>query len=243
MTRFEYYGRIADADVADTHQNGRYMAQKDGEKYVPADVIKKLQLDDGDTMLDIGCGMGLTLLPVAAIAKFVDCCDHPKVIEKLKSRGLPTNVMAYGGDFLDVKFPRKYKKVNCYSVLPVMPDEKTLYAFVDKIIDLMEPDGMALLGDLANTDKRARFVTSKRGAAFQAEWEKRQAAANDEDKISKFVDPAEKVIVMGDQDVLKLAAHIRTRGYHAYIMNQPSNLPFGNTREDIVIVGPERESE
>jgi len=40
---------------------------------------------------------------------------------------------------------------------------------------------------------------------------------------------------------MKILLHARKKGFHSYLLEQPSNLPFGNSREDILIVGPEYE--
>ena len=242
MTHFDIYGRMAAAGVDEIHQNGRYLIQKDSEKHVPADVIKKLRLQSTDTVRDIGCGMGTNLYPMAKIAAHVTGCDHPNVIQNIKMKNSPENVSFFGGNFLHTDFPQKYKKLVAYSVLHALPDKETLYAFVEKTLSLCEDDGIILFGDMANVDKKARFLDSKRGAAFQEEWARLSSEYGQSDDMSRFREEQDTAVIVGDQFILDLLKYIRGKRFHAYICDQPSNLPFGNTREDIIIYGPEYEN-
>ena len=40
---------------------------------------------------------------------------------------------------------------------------------------------------------------------------------------------------------LKIIEYIRRKNFHAYVLDQPPNLPFGNTREDILVLSLENE--
>ena len=44
-----------------------------------------------------------------------------------------------------------------------------------------------------------------------------------------------------DNHVLNFLKHIRLQGFHAYILAQSSQLPFGHTREDILVIHPEKD--
>ncbi len=245
MTHFDVYGRMADAGVLEVHQNGRHLAQQEGEKFVPADVMQKLCINKDDVFLDIGCGMGLNLFPIANIVKQAVCCDHQNVITKLKNeKKLPANVKTISGNFTELDFgTQKFTKILAYSVVPALPTTEIVYAFVDKALNILSPNGRVLLGDIANTDKKKRFINSKRGKEFQKEWEKLCASLSANDEVAAFRTEKDTAVVMDDEYVLNLIKHIRSSGFHAYIVDQPQNLPFGNTREDILIVGPEYKRE
>lgn len=241
MPHYNTYGKMAaDTAIESITQNGRYHAQKDAEQYVSIDVIQKLVPDAHDSFLDIGCGLGLNLIPISARVSRAAGCDHPNVINRLKQQSPDLNADLIGGDFFEIEFTRPYSKVLAYSVLPSLPDLYTVKAFIDKTLALLEPAGRALLGDLANIDKKKRFLKSERGVAFQKEWEVLSSDYRKQDDISAFLVEADKrAVIIDDNTILDLIMHIRKQGFHAYMVDQPQKLPFGNTREDILILGPE----
>lgn len=241
MTHYDVYGRMAVADLSETTQNGRYPAQQAGEKLVPKDVMAKLEINAEDSFLDIGCGLGLNLEPISKIARVCAACDHPNVIAKLKEKRGEIKADLYSGNFLELDFDRTYTKILAYSVLPALPDKEALYAFVEKALSLLDTKGRMLLGDLGNSDKKKRFLNSERGKAFQAEWERLCREQNAGEDAAGFQTEDDGAVAIDDRFILDLMAFIRTKGFDAYLFDQPSNLPFGNTREDLLVVGPEYE--
>ena len=237
MTHFDMYGKIAKQDINDTCQNGRYAIQKDAEANIPGDIIEKLKITAEDSFLDIGCGLGLNLKPVSEIVSRAVGCDHENVVEKARTRAGNSSELI-GGNFFDINFSEKFDKILAYSVLPALPDEKMVFDFVDKALSLLKPSGRMLLGDLANNDKKKRFVNSARGREFQKQWDQQSSAQNDDENLSSFSD-AGPAVEFDDKLVLRLIGYIRDKGFHAYVVDQPQNLPFGNSREDVLVVGPE----
>ena len=55
-----------------------------------------------------------------------------------------------------------------------------------------------------------------------------------EDPFSVFADAA-AVGTLDDKSILGLLERYRQRGHHAYAVPQRSDLPFGHTREDILV--------
>ena len=245
MPHFESYGKMAqNNNIASITQNGRYHAQKGAEQYVSIDVIQKLEPNAQNSFLDIGCGLGLNLIPISARVSHAIGCDHPNVINRLRQQSPDLNAELIGGDFLEIEFTQTYSKILAYSVLPSLPDLNRVETFIDKTLSLLDPAGRALLGDLANIDKKKRFLKSQRGAAFQKEWEVLNSDYQKQDDISAFQEECDKkTVIMDDKIILDLVMHIRKQGFNAYIVDQPQNLPFGNTREDILILGSEYKDE
>lgn len=238
MSHFDVYGKMAEQDVNETCQNGRYAIQKDAEANIPADIIAKLAIKPMDSFLDIGCGLGLNLGPIGQMVQSAVGVDHDKVIEKTKERISHPSVELIGGNFLEIDFDRQFDKVLAYSVLPALPDEKMLYDFVEKSLSVLKPEGRMLLGDLSNGDKKARFLKSQRGERFKQEWDKNYANQSDDENLSSFSE-AGPAVEITDKMVMEIISFIRGKGFHAYVLDQPQNLPFGNSREDILVVGPE----
>ncbi|WP_085909929.1 methyltransferase domain-containing protein [Kiloniella majae] len=241
MSQFScYYGELAKLEVDETVQNGRYLIQKDAEKSIPEDVQSKLLATAEDSFLDIGCGIGLNLKKISQIVCDSTCCDNPHVIERLKkSFSQVDNISFFSGDFLDIDFPKKYSKIIIYCVIPALPNLETVHAFVNKAIGLLELNGRLLLGDIANVDRKKRFLSSHRGLAFQKQWEEQMSQISTEEDFVPEQDY--ETVLIGDKEILGICDIARSRGYDAFILPQPHDLPFGQTREDILIVGPENE--
>ena len=132
MSQFDVYGRMAAAGVTEILQNGRYASQKEAEQYIPDDIVKKLKINRDDTFLDIGCGLGLNLIPISKIVRLAFACDHPNVIKILCKKDLLDNISFYEGDFLNITSNRICTKILAYSVLTSLENEKNLFSFIDK---------------------------------------------------------------------------------------------------------------
>lgn len=242
MSYFDNYGKMALSDLPDVIQNGRYMIQQGAEKRIVLDLIHKLKPRPEDVFLDIGCGLGANLIPFSSMVSKAVGCDHPNVIKKFKEKASIHSIELYAGNFLDLDFSEQYTRILSYSVLPFLPDEAVFYKFIEKALELLRPDGIMLLGDLVNADKKRRFIKSARGREFQKKWD---AEISNESNFSgaekALVDGVAVASLMNDEFLLHALGWIRARGFNAYLLDQPQNLPFGNTREDILIVGPEYE--
>lgn len=240
MSHYNSYGKMAEANLDNIVQNGRYYAQQEAEKKMPRDVLIKLPLNAGDSFLDVGCGMGVNLKEALKYTKNCSACDHENITNKLKMLSEFSDVNFYPGNFLDLEFSQQFSKILIYGVVPTLPDRNTLYAFLDKGVSLLKDDGLLLIGDISNIDKKRRFLKTKRGQEFQKKWEENCKKLDAQNPISKFISSENsKTVIINDKIVLDLVKRYRDRGFQTYLLNQPQNLPFGNTREDMLIVGPE----
>lgn len=242
MAHYNTYGKMALADVDEVIQNGRYYAQQEAEKYIPGDVFSKLPVKPEDNFLDVGCGMGLNLRQAVEYTKNCSACDHENVIGRIETDPAFSDVTFYGGDFLSLDIQEKFSKILIYGVVPALPDEDVLFSFIEKGVSLMKEDGLLLVGDFANIDKKRRFLQSEKGKKFQEEWEKQCASLDQDNPTSQFVSPQDaQAVSITDEMMFDILRTYRKRGFDVYILNQKQNLPFGHTREDILIVGPEYE--
>ena len=113
-------------------------------------------------------------------------------------------------------------------------------AFIEKAVSIMEDHGALLIGDFSNVDKKDRFLKSKRGQQFQKEWEEKQKQSDAKNPTSDFIKPGdETAVTITDETIFKILKQYRDRGFNTCLLTQPQDLPFGNTREDILILGPE----
>ena len=141
------------------------------------------------------------------------------------------------GFFPDVAVEGRFDRVLVYGVIHILPDWPTLLRFLDAAIGLLAPAGRLLIGDIPNSDRKKRFLGSEAGKIFDAEWKRRMAESGSgaaEDPFAVFSGTA-SVGTLDDKSLLGLLERYRARGHHTYVVPQRPDLPFGHTREDILI--------
>jgi trans-aconitate methyltransferase len=236
---FEMFGRFATEPLPPVQMAGRYLIQAQAEKLMPIDIAQKLELDLSDRLLDIGCGPGANLIPLSFLVHAVTGVDHPLTIDHLSSRIRLSNVEYISGNFIDLNIEKKFTKILIYSVIQYLASESEIITFLERALDLLEPGGRMLVGDLPNTDLRRRFLASDIGRQFQKEWEQHMrdtagGPSKQEPSLCEFTDPDS--IQFDDRFVARLLERFRTATTHAWLLPQPPHLPFGHTREDLLIL-------
>lgn len=233
---FDAYGELARAGVSATEMSGRYHMQALAERRIVDDVKAKLKLDVGDHLLDVGCGPGNLLIPLSYIAAEAIGIDHPDVIARARRIFTDPRIRWMEGQFPDVAVDGSFDCILAYSVIQYLPSFADVFTFVEAGSALLKEGGRFLIADIPNSDKKKRFAESEIGKAFEEEWRKnvdRQAAAS-----SLAFDGAQGVGALDDGGVLRIIDRMRSRRFHAYVLPQPLDLPFGQTREDLLIVRP-----
>ncbi len=139
------------------------------------DIRRKLyRLEERDqTVVDIGCGVGGLTDRVVAL-----CANQG---HRSGACYFPVDVGACAQRRAGDEGPRTYPRmpprsgaqqtagryvVLCYSVLHYVFLDTNLFRFVDSLMGLLRPGGLALLGDIPNVSKRKRFFSSENGIAF-----------------------------------------------------------------------------
>ena len=234
---FEGYGHLARSDISDTAVAGRYPSQARAERLIPAEIAAKLDLGPTDTLLDVGCGPGRALIPLSYMVREAVGIDHPDVIARLAAHVRLPNVKLIGANFLDIEIESRFSRVLVYGVIQLLSDEAEVVDLVERAFALLEPGGSLLVGDIANGDQRGRFLNSAFGRAFSAEWQARRLAEtpSDEAKHQTLPPPPLPGVQIDDGLLLRLLARFRRADAHAWILPEPAELPFGHTREDILI--------
>jgi ubiquinone/menaquinone biosynthesis C-methylase UbiE len=235
---FENYGRNTKemgSKGSPTVIAGRYETQLEFERYIFFDVIDKLKIEHSDSVLDIGSGPGSIAIPLSFICEKVTAIDHSYVLDGMRKRcGGLYNLFFQNGNFLDIETNEKFNKIIVYSVLQYLEDEQEVMEFILKAISMLHIGGAILLGDIPNVSKKARFIESEFGKKFINEWG--SVAHTGTDKLS--FDSDDKTPVFNDSMILSIIEKVRFSGFHAYVLPQLTDLPFGHTREDILIVKP-----
>ena len=112
-----------------------------------------------------------------------------------------------------------------YSVAQYAHVDSDLRVFVSRIAELLAEGGRALIGDIPNVSKRARFRQSSAGRSF--------LAANPYGPDAAAAPRAEPVI--DDGVLLDLLHLLRDAGFDACLVPQAPDLPMANRREDLLI--------
>ena len=227
---FDAYGALADIGVDPTEQAGRLPSQARAERLIVADIARKLALTPDARLLEIGCGPGNLLIPLSfAVANAVGV-DHPSIIARARARFEAANLAWIGGAFPSVKVEGPFDAILMYSVLQYQPDMHAAIGFCESAVALLPEGGRLLVGDLPNVDRKARFRDSPAGRAFDAEWRRQQASAPPPSDHASVFAGRKSLGGFSDADVLRIVAHFRASGLHAYVLPQPPDLPFGHTQ-------------
>ena len=139
------------------------------------------------------------------------------------------------GNFLDMKLPTShFDKIFIYSVLHYLGNKIEVLNFIERALAILKPGGRMLLGDITNVSKKGRFVSSKTGQHVAKDWAELTKNAG----IGAFegLRPDIESVTFDDALVLDLLGIIRSKGMEAFLLPQPIDLPFGGSREDILVV-------
>lgn len=200
------------------------------------DIIAKLGgLDKkGAVMADIGCGCG------TLINSILDHCattgvtplliDSAEMLDHLNGPGIVKVTGRYpdNADAVRTAAPGGADYVLCYSVLHYIYVETNLFSFLDHVIDLLNPGGLALIGDIPNISKRKRFFSSAEGIAFHQNFMK----TTDKPQV-EFLKVEHGHI--DDAILAALVQRAQAAGCDAYVLPQNQDLPMANRRDDLLI--------
>ena len=240
---FNAYGELA-ARVGDpTVAAGRYPFQKEAEDAIVPEILPKLDLHPEHRLLEIGFGTGRLLTRLASYVRLATGLDHEACVSRL-AEAVPDNVTLMDGQWPLTRPAGRFDRILAYSVIQYVGSRTAADRFVDACADSLDDDGVALIGDLPNEDTKRRFTESRSGRRFSSEWRQRVSTCEDPDvalrdelfaratgSFARFID---------DAFVLETVERFRRRGLHAYVVPQGKDLPFGHTREDIIIRRPGR---
>jgi 2-polyprenyl-3-methyl-5-hydroxy-6-metoxy-1,4-benzoquinol methylase len=239
---FENFGLAAERTDNSTLAASRYLHQAAQEKLIVPDILAKLGITPADDCLDIGCGTGNILIPVSFHCRRITGNDNAKCLKVLAKRVAGLNNIGFlPGNFLDVKTEDRFDKIIIYSVIQYLADEAELFSFIDKAVSLLNTGGKILIGDIPNKSKADRYYATEQGKAWLAEFQRQRAAAQsrqEKECIVDFLQDAEKdnnYVAIDDALALAVLQRTRARGCNSYLVSQPESLPFGGSRDDIVI--------
>lgn len=242
-SQFEAYGRAAREVGSDVVLSGRNPFHSTNMSAIVDDVAKTLAVNDNTSLLEIGCNAGALLVPLAGKVKSATGIDHPNCLEKCRAVGVPTNLDLIAGPWPEAaaQLQGSYDAILIYSVIQCLPGPGEAREFLERAADFLAPGGRMLVGDLPNSDKKRRFLSTDFGRSFEQQYIQRRADAVDADRqaMQKAFELARPMTdFVSDEFLLDLCASFRRRGFHAYLLPQGGNVPFHMTREDLLVERP-----
>ncbi len=205
------------------------------EKHIYSDICKKLDLEKENlNILDIGCGCSelLDQIIIGSSKKksSLFLVDSEEMLNNVNHDICSNNIHLVPGyfpkiDLFNSKFNNYFDRILVYSVIQYVFLEQNIYDFIHKCIDLLKSDGMLLIGDIPNISTRDRFINSDEGQKFLT------------NKFENSVEiEHEKHERIDDSILISIISRFRNFGCETYILPQSTILPFGNRREDILII-------
>ena len=194
-----------------------------------------LRLDrKGIVFFDIGCGC--SELPKLIIKNAIKnrqnlyMVDSEEMLVHLPNKD---NIFKTPGKFPDeislLEYKNKVDAIVLYSVLQHIVLDMNPFHVIDEAVKLLNDGGRLLIGDIPNISKRNRFFASNTGLKFHQNFTKM-----DTDPEYEFNTLIEDKI--DDSLVFAILNRYRNAGFETYLLEQPTDLPMGNRREDILIV-------
>ena len=231
---FSHYGERAQSALSETEVAGRYKIQKEAECRIVREVSEKLALSPKDDLLEIGCGSGQLLIPISFMVRSVKGIDHKEMIRRLRERFGELGEQLVEGDFMETEFTeRSFDKVLVYSVLHCLENLESAKIFSKKALDLVKPGGILLLGDIPNADLKSRFENSSEGRSFCDNWKRNLER---DGNICSIKGVREEILFKpDDKSIANLLKSLNTADTTSFLLPQDKDLPFGNTRVDIIV--------
>jgi 2-polyprenyl-3-methyl-5-hydroxy-6-metoxy-1,4-benzoquinol methylase len=242
QTMYEAFGELADKSDDPLILSGRNAFNAPTVAAMVSDIRNKLDLQPEDRLIEIGCATGLLLVPLSKHVQSAVGQDHPNLLAKMEKPHDDANITLLGGLWPDVQPDGMFNKILAYSVLSVVPTPEEARSFIDACVERLEPNGICLIGDLPNPDRQKRFMESEDGQKIAETY----VAARNQDRESGLKDDYEARDriwerhefpdgFITDAFLLDVIGSLRQRGLDAYLVPQPSELPYSFSREDLLI--------
>lgn len=246
---FENFGFIAKkVGFKNIHiSSSRYEFQKEFLPEILIDIKKKLEISSSDRLLDIGCGLGLFLIPLSFFCKEAYGLDHPNFVRQIKIYFKFFNKKnLISGNFLKLKLTKKFDKILIYSVVHYLKSEKELVKFIDKSLKLLSKKGIILIGDIPVYEHEKKFISSKQGKTYYQSFNKLKNSYKKKGKffsISNYLQNKNKdnKLIKIDLSVVKsIKSYLEKKKYKVKVIRHKNQSIFSNTRIDILVKNCEK---
>lgn len=142
----------------DFQTSGRGLMDVAGYLYTVAEVVRLLDLQQSESLADIGCGPGLITLSLAPWLSEIHAFDISPALARRAAENLSgvSNVCVEVGSLTAIPLgDARVDKLLAYSVLQYLAGEDAVVAALGEVGRVLKPGGKALLA--ANPDPARRF--------------------------------------------------------------------------------------
>ena len=247
-----FYSRLAINSNSPAERAGRKLGDEQIEAAIWRDIQNKLLPSPGQRILDIGVGSGSIAKQWVALSQHMSLhlhfVDFPAVINRLRSELEQSGIYSLDQcEFTSGIFPQSvpkellassFDRVVLYSVIHYSDTPREM---IDRSAMLLAPGGRMLIGDIPNLDKKGRFLSTKTGRAFDANYKKIEPESlRLYPNYREFTSEARTAGAppIDDDFILDVICSYRKKGFQAYVLEQPDGLSLNHTREDILICAP-----
>lgn len=166
----------------DFQATGRGLMDVPGYLHTVAEVVRLLDLRQGERLADIGCGAGLIALSLAPWLDRIHGIDiSPALIERARHNlEGATNVSLQVGSLTDLPLEEAcVDKLLAYSVLQYLGNEAAVAQAMREVARVLKPGGRALLAANPDPARRGAYEAVVRERADQAAAEREIALLDD----------------------------------------------------------------
>jgi hypothetical protein len=239
---FEDFKELAKDDSLSQYQKIGFpdAYRENKENIIFDDIISKLNFQTADknsagVLLDIGPGCSeLPKMIIDHCNKFdfkILLVDSKEMLDQLPSQESITKYEGYfPNDVPDLvnQYQNKVDYIVGYSIFHYVFYNTCIFKFLDTALSLLKPGGKMLIGDIPNITKRKRFFSTETGVAFHKNFTQTDTLP---DVNHLQLEPTH----IDDGVLMGIMQRYRNFGFEAYLLPQPTTLPFHNRREDLVI--------
>ena len=206
---YESFGKLGKLNTNLT--SGRYSWMNNKYNFIIKDIKLKLNLNSNDYLLDIGCGNAKIIDQLSKYVKKSSAIDHPDIISSLSKK---KRIKYYKGDiFKDYnKINQKFSKILIYSLIHYLKDKKELFKLINICMKKLKPEGILMIGDIPNYNKKLRFKKLKVFNKITKQWNKIHSTKKFL-KEKKFID---QVIKDKPVPVIKISDGLISEIYKKY---------------------------
>jgi ubiquinone/menaquinone biosynthesis C-methylase UbiE len=213
--------------------SGRYKWMNKYYSDIINDISIKLELNKNDKLFDIGCGSGKIVNSLSHLVKKSSAIDHPNIINSINYK----KINFIKGDILKIKLSnKKFDKILIYSLVHYLKNTEELFKLIRKSFQILNKNGILLIGDIPNIDKKKRFKNSINFKKINNEWQSNNLKLTPiEKEIENKLEIDKKIIKINDKLIYDILKKYTNNKSECYLLKQNKKLPMNNTRVDILI--------
>jgi len=133
-------------------------------------VKRKLNLRNGDFLLEVGCGAGAMPLPLSKMGINVAGVDYSASLIEVAKRGIP-DLIAHATEACKLPFKNaEFDAVLSFSVFFYFPDYEYAERVLYEVLRVSKKDAKILIADVSDLSKKEGSERYRRGALSEGEY-------------------------------------------------------------------------